>query len=81
MTDRRFYYTEFRLRVVSSEPVDSVDALQRVLNDQQLGTWCSREPLKQRNLDGLETAVMLRGMGCQPDLFGLDNKGNDLEEE
>lgn len=81
MTDRKFYYREFTLRVVSPEPLNSVDALQRVLNDQQMGVWCSREPQVDRLLDGRETADELKQMGATPDLFDLDDAGNDLEQE
>jgi hypothetical protein len=79
MTDRKFHYREFVIRVVSPEPVKSVDDLQRVLNGEQMGVWCSREPQPKRRLDGRETAVMLRGMGATPDLFDLDSQGDDLK--
>jgi len=81
MTDRKFYYREFLIRVVSPEPVDSIDALQRVLNDEQMGVWCSREPQPARMLDGKQTADELKQMGATPPLFDLDDAGNDLDPD
>ena len=81
MTDRKFYYREFHIRVVSPEPVDSVAALQRVLDDAQLGVWCSHEPQPARMLDGRQAADELKQMGATPPLFGLDDAGNDLASD
>lgn len=79
MTDRKFYYREFHIRVVSPEPVKSIDDLQRVINDEQMGVWCSHEPQPERMLDGKQTADKLKQMGATPPLFGLDDAGNDYD--
>lgn len=83
MTARKFYYREFRIRVVSTEPVTSIDDLVRVVRDEQLGVWGSQEGVtltKAKLLNGKATADLLKDLGAEPDLFSLDGQGNDDDE-
>lgn len=86
MTDRKFYYRQFVIKVVSEEPVRSPEELCQVIANGGTGNsssvWSSREDqtsTKKRTLDGKQAAEMILKMGATPELFDLKRNGDDTD--
>ena len=87
MTDRKFYYREFVIKVVSEEPVRSPDELCKVVEFGSTSSglsavWSSREDqtaTKKRTLSGKQAAELVLRMGATPELFKLKPNGDDTD--
>lgn len=80
---RKFYRTEFKVVVLSEDnPVDDVETLQDLGHELDSG-GCSGgwEVTRVTELTGPEMARALAEQGDQPELFGLDERGDLLPSD
>jgi hypothetical protein len=76
---RRFYKTVFQFTVLSEDPLPDMPMETLVHGAESgdfLGDWAL---LEEREMGGAEAAQALIDYNSEPEFFGLDEKGRDLE--
>jgi hypothetical protein len=80
MTTRKFYKTTITIEVLSEEPIPEEMDLADIIQESSEGAF-SRGVVSEKEtvLNGEQAVKALAEQGSDPEFFGLDEKGNDLE--
>ncbi len=80
MTKRKFYRTTITLEILSEHDIGGLD-IQQVVGEMVDGELSGRilEWIPER-IGGRTAAMLLMKQGSDPGFFGLDEKGNEVQE-
>ncbi len=80
-SERKFYRTIIEVEVLSEEPIGDMDMDMIKYHTDTTGDFSGKYTTKSQDeeMDGVETARALMEQGSDPEFFGLDENGNDLE--
>jgi hypothetical protein len=81
MTNRKFYRVVYQVEVLSETPYDTVN-----LNDIACDIYdgpCGGNVkiVESQEVGGAVMAKLLQGQGSDPEFFGIDNDGNDVDTD
>ena len=80
MNKRTFYKTIIEFEILSEEPIGEVD-LEQIHYETIEGRWSGRFlETSEKKLNGKQAARALIKQGSDPEFFGLDEDGNNVEE-
>jgi hypothetical protein len=79
---RKFYRTEIKLIVISEDFPVGNQQLGLIATEIKVGDWCGEKlVVSEQELTPSEVVGALEEIRSGPDFFGLDNEGNDMEED
>jgi hypothetical protein len=81
-SNRKFYRTVIEVEVLSNQEFefDSLESVHEAITTGDCsGDW--RTTLSNSQTDGPTMAKLLIGQASDPSFFGLDEEGNDLEDD
>lgn len=80
MTDRKFYKTKITFEVLSEEPIPDGMNLDQIQSECYGGSWSKGElEMTQKELNGKQVAKELIKQGSDPEFFGINEKGEDID--
>lgn len=78
---RKFYVTEFKITVLSEEPLDDKFGPHVVAQKIMFGDWCGKtKQSKSIKINSVDAVKKLNEMNSDPSFFGLDESGNDSDD-
>jgi hypothetical protein len=77
------YRTVIQITVLSEEPIPEGMDLEEIAAECEDGEFCGKFEHKKLNepIAGKEAADAIKDTGSNTEFFGMDNEGNELEEE
>jgi hypothetical protein len=77
---KKYYKTVIHVEVLSEEPIGDVD-MQTILYQTSEGGWSGKNTtmVQDQELNGFEMARALEEQGSDPEFFGLDQNGEEIE--
>lgn len=82
MTTKKFHKKTITLEFLSEEPIPEGMDVANMVYEAQEGDYVMQEKDEtDTELTGKEAADLLTEFGSQPEFFGLDDDGNDLDDD
>ncbi|MAH32736.1 MAG: hypothetical protein CMG78_12145 [Marinobacter sp.] len=82
MAKKIIHRTVIEVEVLSEQPIPDTDSLEFIAREIIHGDWSGKWGVTgEHELSGTEAVEAIQNQGSDPQFFGIDENGDDLDEE